>query len=115
MTTRRALLAMLGVVLSSSLTSALQEARSPREERDLTAAEREEVEQLRAGMNAHIASGRFEAVVKVAKQVADYRAERQGDRHWETVEARLRMERWQQLTLVPVKDRGEVVRGLRLG
>ena len=44
--------------------------------------------------------------------MVDYRTERQGANHWEVIDARVTVERWQRLTAVAAKDRVEVVRAL---
>src|SRR5205085_110053 len=55
-------------------------------------------------------AGEFEDAVQTGKQIADYRAERQGDSHWEVIDARWKIKTWQR----PAQDCAEVVRGLEV-
>jgi tetratricopeptide (TPR) repeat protein len=64
-------------------------------------------------LNAAIRAGNFEEAVKQARQVATLRAKAQGKYHWEVIDARLAVERWERLARVPPKDRPAVLTALR--
>ena len=85
----------------------------PKQGRELTPAEQREVKRLETEASRHLFAGRFEELVAVFKQSLDYRAQRQGVGHWQVIDARLGVERWQRLTAVAAKDREEIVRALR--
>src|SRR5262249_39821683 len=92
----------LGVLLSLSLV--VGSAAPPEKGRELTAEEMKEVARLDQAFNDKVDAGEFEEAVKTAKQIVDYRAERQGDSHWEVSNARWNMKLWQR----PAKDCAEV-------
>src|SRR5438874_1373479 len=100
---------VLGVVLAVTPRPAVSAADPPRPGRNLTAEERKEVQRLTAEMNGHIEAERFEETVQSVKRIVAYRAERQGERYWQVIDARLQVERWQRLTAVPPGDRAAVV------
>ena len=102
---------LLGLWLA--LIAAAQGVAPPQRGRSLTAEEEKEVDRLERQLYRFVESERFEEAARMARQVADYRAQRQGTGHWEVSDARQEVERWQRLTPVPAKDRVEVVRALR--
>ena len=87
-------------------------AEPPKQGRVLTAEEQKEVDRLVGETSRHLVAGRFEDGVAMLKQVVDYWAARQGTNHWQVIDVRLNVERWQRLTAVPAKDRAEVGRAL---
>src|SRR5262249_59466501 len=82
--------------------------------RELREDEQKEVARFHREGHRHIGAGRFEEAVKVLQQVMDYRAARQGAKHWQVIDAGLNVERWQRFTAVAAKDRPEVVRALMI-
>ncbi len=93
-----------------SLTLAVQAGAPPENGRELTAEERKELARLSQDFNRKVNAGEFEEAVKTAKQIVDYRAERQGDGHWEVIDERWSMKLWQR----PAKDCDELVRGFKV-
>src|SRR5262249_19053629 len=73
-----------------------------------------EVARLNTEAMRRIFAGRFQDAAKVLKQVMDYRAARQGAKHWQVIDAGLHAERWQRLTAVAAKDRPDVGRALMI-
>ena len=84
-----------------------------KQSRELTAEENKEVARLHAEANRLLVASRFEDAALTVKRIADYRVQRQGTRHWQVIDARLNVERWQRLTGVAAKDRAEVVQAER--
>src|SRR5262245_1414622 len=100
----KTLCVMLCVLLS--LTLVVQSAAPPEKGHELTEEEKKEVARLERGLDRKLNAGEFEEAVKAAHHIADYRAQRQGDSHWEVVDARWRVTTWQR----PVKDCVELKR-----
>ena len=104
----------LAVALLLGLASLLP-AEPPKQGRELTAEEQKEAARLRAEVYRRLGKEDFEGAVRAAKEVADYRAERQGTSHWQVTNARRFVRRWQRLTAVARQDRAEMVRALKAG
>jgi tetratricopeptide (TPR) repeat protein len=80
----------------------------------LDAVSREQIFRLHQGLQRAIAAGRFEEAEQQARQILALRERRQGKGHWESIDARLDVQRWQRLTRVAARDRSEVARALAL-
>src|SRR5262249_31068041 len=102
-TVRRIALGLLAMVAVASI----QAADPPEKTRNLTEEEQKEVARLGDEVERHSGAGKFEEAAKTAKQIVEYRAQRQGPEHWEVIDARLELEHCQRLTSVPEKDRKE--------
>ena len=87
-------------------------AQPPAHGRSLTPEEQKEVARLTGEVGSHALAGRFEDAVAVAKRVVEYRQARQGANHWQVLDARLLVEQWQRLALVPARNRTTVGRAL---
>jgi tetratricopeptide (TPR) repeat protein len=98
---------LLGVMLAQSVSGAEPPARN------LTEKEQQEVQALQQQIDRHLLAREFEEAVKVAQRIVDYRSERQGAGHWQVIDARLALQRWQPLTKVPAAERPQVVQALR--
>ncbi len=92
-----------------SLAQAAPSAAPPDKARDLGVLERIEVARLTAEFERSISADNFEAAVKTAQQITEYRAQRQGESHWEVIDARLLVKTWQR----PAKDCAELKRALK--
>src|SRR5262249_13676168 len=55
-------------------------------------------------------AGRFEEVEQLTRQIASLRERWQGKHHWQTIDARLKVEYSQLQVKIPQKDRADVVR-----
>src|SRR5262245_7655512 len=86
----------------------------PPQPRHLTPQEEKEVAALIARRGRHGEAGEFEQSAKVAQQIADYRRERQGAAHWQTIDARFEVDDWRRRVTMPAKDRAEMVRARTL-
>src|SRR5262245_32568138 len=104
---RRGILALALALLAAA---AAWGAAPPALPRALTAQEEKEVAALNARLNRHANAGEFEDAAKVAQQIADYRRQRQGARHWQAIDASVAVDGWRRLAAVPARDRAEVVR-----
>jgi tetratricopeptide (TPR) repeat protein len=104
--------AVCGLVLLGM--AVVQAAAPPARTRELTAQEQKVVAALVQRLNERAKAGAFEEALGLAQQIARYRQERQGNGHWQTIDARLEVEQWQRLTRVSHKDRAAVVRATGL-
>src|SRR5262245_40208263 len=93
-----------------ALPCAAGAAAPPAQPRALTVQEQKEVATLIARRNGHFSREEFEQSARVAKQIADFRRERQGASHWQALDTRFEVDVWRHLAKVPAKDRAEVVR-----
>ena len=100
---------VLGLLL---LASGTMPAEPPKQGRELTAEEQKEVARLELQVGRLGSAGQFEEALKTAKRTAAYRAERQGASHWQSLDARMDVERWQRLIGLPEKDQAQVARAL---
>jgi CHAT domain-containing protein/Tfp pilus assembly protein PilF len=82
--------------------------------RNLTAQEHKEVRALETRLEGDAAEGKFAEAARLAEQVAGLRAQRQGARHWQAINARFKIADWQRFAKVPAADRAAIVqaRGL---
>jgi tetratricopeptide (TPR) repeat protein len=103
----------LGVGLLLVLTP-IMSAKPAEQGRPLTAEEQKEADRLKAETDGHVLAARFEEAVQAAMRLVDYRAKRQGAKHWQVIDARLQVERCQRLGAVAAKDRTQVVHTLKL-
>src|SRR5687768_8505679 len=78
----------------------------------LTAEQDREIAVLMVKQSQAEEKGRFEEAVRLAREIATLRARWQGPRHWETTDANFTAEKWQRLTMVAEKDRGQVLRAV---
>src|SRR4051812_43683507 len=93
-----------GVLVLLATTLAASGAAPPPLPRNLTEQEQKEVDTLHAWMERHVMAGEFEQAVQPLEQVAALRAQRQGARHWQVIDARFAVPYWRLLTKVPEGD-----------
>jgi tetratricopeptide (TPR) repeat protein len=86
----------------------------PARPRNLTAQEQKEVDALQMRLNRHFAAGEFEQAARLAEQIAAFRAQRQGRRHWQSIDARFEAASWSRLAKVPQRNRPAVLRNRAL-
>jgi len=92
------------------LMSAPLLSQSPAKARELSAEEKKEVGRLREEADRKLERGKFAEAAKTLQALADYRAARQGESHWEVVSARWSVKRWQRSD----EQCAEVLRSSRL-
>jgi CHAT domain-containing protein/tetratricopeptide (TPR) repeat protein len=67
-----------------------------------------------AGLERQIAreasAGKFDQAARLAREVVALRLRWQGEKHWQTVDARREAQRWQRLAALPMKDRTALTR-----
>src|SRR5436309_3044605 len=105
---------LTAVVLGVLVAEVAQTAAPPVPYRPLTAEERQQVAALTRRLNEQSDREAFEEVERLARRILALHERVQGKRHWQTVDARLLVERRQRLRQVPLAQRGEVVRSLHL-
>jgi CHAT domain-containing protein/tetratricopeptide (TPR) repeat protein len=93
-----------------SLTLPLRPAAPPEKGRELTEEEKKEVARMKQFRDRKILAAEFEEAVKAAQRIVDYRAERQGEGHWEVVSARWDVQTWQR----PAGECKELERAIRV-
>ena len=71
-------------------------------QRLLSQAQGDQLAKLEARINKHDDAGEFGEVVRLAREALALRELWHGHKHWETVDARFRVERWQRLADLPV-------------
>jgi CHAT domain-containing protein/tetratricopeptide (TPR) repeat protein len=82
----------------------------PAPPRNLTAREQKDLDALEARLVRHALAGKFDLAAEVAERMAAFRAQRQGARHWQAIEARLDAADWQRLAKVPEDARAAAFR-----
>jgi tetratricopeptide (TPR) repeat protein len=87
-----------------------QAAAPPALSRNLTAQEQEEVSTLQERVDRLAAAGEFAEAARLVDKMAAFRAERQGARHWQAINARFDAAAWQLLTRIPAGDRPAFLR-----
>jgi tetratricopeptide (TPR) repeat protein len=78
--------------------------------RNLTAGEQKEVAAIQARLDRHYVAGELAQAARLAEQIAAFRTQRQGARHWQAIDANFAAARWQRLVKVPAGDRAAIVR-----
>ena len=80
----------------------------------LSQAQAEQLAKLEATINKHDDAGEFGEAVRLAREALGLREQWQGPKHWETVDARFRIERWQRLADLPVDKQKKLAPAIRL-
>jgi tetratricopeptide (TPR) repeat protein len=80
----------------------------------LTAEQQKALAALEVKLEQAARKGDFEEGERLAREVVSLRAKWQGERHWQTIDARYNAEDWQRLMKVPRKDREQVIRARRV-
>src|SRR5262245_39656940 len=70
----------------------------------------QELARLRRRLTAELSAGRFGQGEKVAKQIEALWKRCQGEKHWQTIDARYRAQRWGRLAKLSAEDGRAVVR-----
>jgi tetratricopeptide (TPR) repeat protein len=105
---------LTALVLGVTVAGVAQAAAPPLAYRPLTAEERRQLAALEKRMGEQFLKEDFEEVERLARQILALRRRMQGERHWQSVDARFVVEQCQRLRRVPATHRAKVVRALRL-
>jgi tetratricopeptide (TPR) repeat protein len=103
------LLALLGLALAAEQTRAAAPPVSPR----WLAGELRQLEQLEARSMQAVMASDFKEALRLSRQALAARRRLQGASHWQAIDTRLNVQRWDRLTKVPAKDRPQVALALR--
>jgi CHAT domain-containing protein/tetratricopeptide (TPR) repeat protein len=87
-------------------------AAAPPASRTFTGEEQRQIAALEKRVDEQVAKEAFEEVERLTRQVLTLRQRVQGKRHWQSVDARWAVERWQRLARVPAPRRRDVVESL---
>jgi len=79
----------------------------------LTAAQQKRLEQLDQQLDRAALAGKMSEAARLAQQIETLRRRWQGPSHWQTVDARYAIERWQRLARLSEANQKEVARALR--